>query len=80
MRNGDNLDRIARRQGTTVEALKKANNLSGDNPVIQPGQKLKLPKDKKHPRPTKRRKNLRRSPPKRKEEKTLKLTGEPNTR
>ena len=47
VRNGDNLDRIARRQGTTVEALKKANNLSGDNPVIQPGQKLKLPKDKK---------------------------------
>ena len=38
------LERIAKREGTTVEVLKKANNLSGDNPVIQPGQKLKMPK------------------------------------
>lgn len=47
VRNGDSLERIAKREGTTVEALKKANNLSGDNPVIQPGQKLKMPKNAK---------------------------------
>lgn len=53
VRNGDSLDRIARRQGVSVDDLRKANpSLSGKNPIIQPGQKLNLPnknkkKDKK---------------------------------
>lgn len=44
VRNGDSLERIAKREGVTVDELRKANNLSGENPVIQPGQKLNLPK------------------------------------
>lgn len=52
VRNGDSLDRIARRQGVSVDDLRKANpSLSGKNPIIQPGQKLNLPnKNKKKDR------------------------------
>ena len=39
---GDNLSRIARKSGTTPEALAKLNNLK-DAGLIRPGQKLKLP-------------------------------------
>ena len=41
---GDSLGRIAADHGTTVELLKKANNLK--NTVIRPQQKLKVPKGK----------------------------------
>lgn len=41
-RNGDSLERIARKNGTTVNALKKLNGLTGKNPVIQPGQKIRV--------------------------------------
>ena len=39
--SGENLTTIARKYGTTVEALKKANGLKGDE--LHPGDKLKLP-------------------------------------
>lgn len=42
VRKGDSLDRIARKNGTTVAQLKKLNGLSGRNPKIQPGQKLRV--------------------------------------
>lgn len=41
VKSGDNLSTIAKRYGTTVSALKKANGLSSDK--LRPGQKLKLP-------------------------------------
>ena len=42
MRKGENLSKIARRYGVTVQAIKKANKLKGDE--IRFGQKLKIPK------------------------------------
>ena len=42
VKSGDNLETIARKNGTTVEQLKKDNNLKGD--VIRPGQNLKVNK------------------------------------
>lgn len=42
VKNGESLDRIARRYGTSVEALQKANGIKGN--IIQPGDKIKLPK------------------------------------
>lgn len=41
VKSGDNLTTIAKRHGTTVAELKKANGLSGD--ALRPGQTLKLP-------------------------------------
>lgn len=41
VKSGDTLGAIARRQGTTVAALRAANNLSGDN--LRVGQKLVIP-------------------------------------
>lgn len=41
VKSGDNLARIARRHGTTVNAIKAANNLTSDR--IRVGQKLKVP-------------------------------------
>ena len=41
VKSGENLTVIAKKYGTTVDELKKANNLSGDN--IRPGESLKLP-------------------------------------
>lgn len=41
VKSGDNLTTIAKKYGTTVSALKKANGLSSDN--LRPGQKLNLP-------------------------------------
>lgn len=41
VKKGDTLAKIAKSQGTTVTALKKANNLSSD--VVRIGQKLKIP-------------------------------------
>ncbi len=42
VKSGDNLETIARKNGTTVDQLKKDNNLKGD--VIRPGQNLKVNK------------------------------------
>ena len=44
VKSGENLSRIASRYGTTVANLKKWNNLTGANPVIRPGQRLKVGK------------------------------------
>lgn len=41
VKRGDTLTRIAGRQGTTVAALRRVNNISGD--LIRPGQKLIIP-------------------------------------
>jgi membrane-bound lytic murein transglycosylase D len=41
VRSGDTLTDIAKRHGVTVQALRKANRITGSH--IQPGQKLKLP-------------------------------------
>ena len=42
VREGDSLERIARRQGVSVDALRKANpNVKGD--MIRPGDKMKVP-------------------------------------
>ena len=41
-RSGDSLDRIAKKNGTTVKELKRLNGRSGNNPVIQPGQKIRV--------------------------------------
>lgn len=42
VKSGENLTTIAKKYGTTVSALKKANGLKGDQ--LHPGDKLKLPK------------------------------------
>ena len=41
VRSGDNLSKIAKRHGVTVNAIKKANNLTSDD--IRVGQRLKIP-------------------------------------
>ncbi len=41
VRRGDNLSKIAKKYGVSVAAIKRANNMGGDN--IQTGQKLKIP-------------------------------------
>ena len=41
VKSGENLSTIAKKYGTTVSALKKANGLKGDE--LHPGDKLKLP-------------------------------------
>ncbi len=58
VRNGDSLDRIARQQGVSVDALRKANpNLTGKNPTIHPGQKINLPKKDSDKKTSKGKKN-----------------------
>lgn len=42
VKSGDTLERIAKRNGTTVKALQRANGIKGSN--IRPGQKLTIPK------------------------------------
>lgn len=41
--SGDNLSTIARRYGTTVNEIKKANGITGSGDKLQPGDKLKIP-------------------------------------
>lgn len=41
VRSGDNLSKIAKRYGVTVDAIRKANNIKGDN--IQIGETLTIP-------------------------------------
>lgn len=41
VKRGDNLSAIARRHGTTVAGLRRANGISGD--LIHPGQVLRIP-------------------------------------
>ncbi len=41
--SGDNLSTIARRYGTTVNEIKKANGISGSGDKLKPGDKLKIP-------------------------------------
>lgn len=43
VKSGDNLEKIARRNGTTVEAIRKTNGMSKGTTRINPGQKLKIP-------------------------------------
>lgn len=43
VKSGDSLDKIAKRNGTTVEAIRKANGMSKKSTMIKPGQKLKIP-------------------------------------
>lgn len=43
VKSGDNLSNIAKRYGTTVAALKKANGITGSGDQLQPGDKLNLP-------------------------------------
>ena len=42
VKSGDTLDRIAKRNGTTVKALQRANGIKGS--MIRPGQKLTIPR------------------------------------
>lgn len=42
VKSGDSLERIAKRNGTTVKALQRANGIKGSR--IRPGQKLTIPK------------------------------------
>ena len=44
VRRGDTLSKIAKRHGTSVAAIKRANGLKGRNPRIHPGQRLKIPR------------------------------------
>ena len=41
VRRGENLSKIAKKYGVSVQAVKKANNFAGDR--IQVGQKIKIP-------------------------------------
>lgn len=43
VKSGDNLDKIARRYGTTVSAIQKANGMSKGSTRIGIGQKIKIP-------------------------------------
>lgn len=47
VKSGESLERIAKRYGTSVDALQKANGLKKTQTTLQIGQKLKVPKDKK---------------------------------
>lgn len=40
---GDNLEKIAKRNGTTVEELRRANNMKSNETMIKDGQNLKIP-------------------------------------
>ncbi|MDE5800871.1 MAG: LysM peptidoglycan-binding domain-containing protein, partial [Paramuribaculum sp.] len=46
VKSGDTLDALARRYGTTVADIQRANNMSKSNTRIQIGQKLKIPSKK----------------------------------
>ncbi|MCQ2288734.1 MAG: LysM peptidoglycan-binding domain-containing protein [Muribaculaceae bacterium] len=46
VKDGDNLYDIARKNGVSVEELKKANGMKGDNPLIHHGDEIKIPKKK----------------------------------
>lgn len=46
VKSGDTLDALARRYGTTVADIQRANNMSKGNTRIQIGQKLKIPSKK----------------------------------
>lgn len=43
VKSGDNLSNIAKKYGTTVAALKKANGITGSGDALKPGDKLNLP-------------------------------------
>ncbi|MCH5346118.1 MAG: transglycosylase SLT domain-containing protein [Muribaculaceae bacterium] len=43
VKNGDSLERIAKTNGTTVDAIRKANGMKNNETIIRPGQKLKVP-------------------------------------
>lgn len=43
VKEGDNLDKIARRNGTTVEELRRANGMKKNETMIKSGQNLKIP-------------------------------------
>ncbi len=43
VKSGESLEKIAKRTGTTVDALRKANGMKKNETMLQPGQKLKVP-------------------------------------
>ena len=43
VKGGDNLEKIAKRNGTTVDALRKANGMGKNESMLREGQKIKLP-------------------------------------
>ena len=47
VKSGDNLSVIAKRYGTTVDALKKANGIKGSGDELHPGDNIKLPSSAK---------------------------------
>ena len=47
VKSGDNLSAIAKRYGTTVDALKKANGIKGSGDELHPGDNIKLPSSAK---------------------------------
>ena len=47
VRNGESLDKIARANGVSVEALRQANPSIKSNNLIHPGEKLNIPADSK---------------------------------
>lgn len=48
VKSGDNLSVIAKRYGTTVDALKKANGIKGSGDELHPGDNIKLPSSAKN--------------------------------
>lgn len=50
VKKGDMLEKIARNNHTTVDAIKKANGMTSDK--LKVGQKLKIPVNSKPPKPT----------------------------
>ena len=44
VKSGENLEKIAKRNGTTVDAIRKANGMKKNETMLHPGDKLKIPK------------------------------------
>jgi len=60
VKSGESLERIAKKHGTTVDALRKANGMKKNETMLHPGDKLKLPKSKASGKRTKSKKSKRR--------------------
>lgn len=70
VKSGDTLERIARRNGTTVAAIQRANNMSKGTTRLSIGQKLKIPsKQSSTSAPKKKKKSTKAAPKKKKSSK-----------